>query len=45
MLDLINDLLQLGLPAQVEDGASLWPLTLATGLVAMAILRRQSGRD
>ena len=41
MLDIINDYLHLG----VETGAdtsSVWPLTVATVLVAAMILKRQS---
>jgi len=42
MLGLINDYLQLGVD-HVGDNSSVWPLAVATALVAAMILRRQSG--
>jgi hypothetical protein len=41
MLDLINDYLQLGIEP-TGDTSSVWPLTVATVLVAAMILKRQS---
>lgn len=41
MLDLINDYLQLGIETH-GDASSVWPLTVATVLVAAMILKRQS---
>lgn len=41
MLDLINDYLRLGLDAN-SDVSSVWPLAVATMLMAAKILNRQS---
>lgn len=41
MLDLINDYLQLGVDT-VGDSTSVWPLAVATALIAAMILKRQS---
>ena len=41
MLDLINDYLKLGIDT-AGDTSSVWPLTLATVLMAAMILNRQS---
>ena len=41
MLDLINDYLHIGVET-ANDSASVWPLAIATVLVAAMILKRQS---
>lgn len=41
MLDLLNDYLQLGVD-HTEATLSVWPLAVATALVAAMILKRQS---
>jgi hypothetical protein len=40
MLDMLNDYLQIG--AQASADPSGWPLMVATALIAVTILRRQS---
>ena len=41
MLDLLQNYLQIGIPAGAEPSSS-WPLAIAAALIAVAILQRQS---